>query len=97
MTLVEGYPSRTSEAGGLLVDQYLRPAKSQQRWYGICPGQKCEPPAVASWNVAASKINSSYSRIARKAGMAATQDISGHSQTVGTDGQGSHSNLQSDG
>ena len=76
MTLVEGYPSRTSEAGGLLVDQFLRPAKSQSRWYGICPGQKCEPPAMASWNVAASKINSSYSRIARKADMAVTPPAS---------------------
>ena len=76
MTLVEGYPSRTSEAGGLLVDQFLRPAKSQVRWYGICPAQKCDPPAVSSWNVGASKINSSYSRIARKAGMAATPPAS---------------------
>ena len=76
VTLVEGYPSRTSEAGGLLVDQFLRPAKSQARWYGNCPGQKCEPPAVSSWNVGASKINSSYSRIACKAGMASTPPAS---------------------
>ena len=34
ITLVEGYPSRTSEAGGLLMDQFVRPAKSQSRWYG---------------------------------------------------------------
>ena len=27
-TLVEGYPSRSSEVGGLLKDQFLRPAKS---------------------------------------------------------------------
>ena len=26
LTLVEGYPSRTSEAGGVLVDQFLRPS-----------------------------------------------------------------------
>ena len=44
VALVEGYPSQTSEAGGLLLDQFLRPAKSQARWYGICPGQKCDPP-----------------------------------------------------
>ena len=58
------------------MDQFLRPSKSQSRWYGICPGQKCEPPAVSSWNVGASKINSSYSRIARKAGIAATPPAS---------------------
>ena len=27
LTLVEGYPSRSSEAGGLLTDQFLRTAK----------------------------------------------------------------------
>ena len=42
ITLVEGYPSRTSEAGGLLMDQFVRLAKSQSRWYGICPGQESD-------------------------------------------------------
>ena len=76
VALVEGYASRTSEAGGLLLDQFLRPAKSQAKWYGICPGQSCDPPAVSSWNVSASKINSSYSRITRKAGMTSTPPAS---------------------
>ena len=76
VNLVEGYPSRTSEAGGLLMDQFLRPAKSQSRWYGLCPGQKSDPPAVSSWNVSASKLNSSYSRIATKAGIASTPPAS---------------------
>ena len=31
-TLVEGYASRGSEAGGLLKDVFLRPAKSQSKW-----------------------------------------------------------------
>ena len=76
VALVEGYPSRTSEASGLLLDQFLRPAKSQARWYGIYPGQKCDPPAISSWNVSASKINSSYSGIVRKAGMTSTPPAS---------------------
>ena len=29
LTLVEGYPTRSSEAGGLMKDQFLRPEKSQ--------------------------------------------------------------------
>ena len=29
LTLVQGYPTRTSEAGGLLKDQFVRPPKSQ--------------------------------------------------------------------
>ena len=28
VTLTEGYPTRSSEAGGLMKDQFLRPAKS---------------------------------------------------------------------
>ena len=76
ITLVEGYPSRTSEAGGLLLDQFLRPAKSQSRWYGICPGQKTDSQTVSGWSVSASKLNGSYNRIVRKAGMAPTSPAS---------------------
>ena len=35
LTLVQGYPTHTSEAGGLLRDQFVRPAKSQWKWYGL--------------------------------------------------------------
>ena len=35
LVLIEGYPSKTSEPGGLHTDQYLSPPKSQSRWYGI--------------------------------------------------------------
>ena len=35
LTLVEGYPSRSSEAGGLLKDQFVRPGRSQAKWYGF--------------------------------------------------------------
>ena len=31
ITLVEGYSSRSSEAGGLMMHQFLRPAKSQSK------------------------------------------------------------------
>ena len=56
----------------------MRPAKSQARWYGICPGQKSDSDSqtVSGWSVSASKLNSSYSRIARKAGMASTPPAS---------------------
>ena len=75
-TLVEGYPSRTSEAGGLLMDQFVRPAKLQSKWHGISPGQKSDSQTVSGWNVRASKLNSSYTRIARKAGMGSTPPAS---------------------
>ena len=35
MTLVEGYPSRTSEARGLEMDLFIRPARSQSKSYGL--------------------------------------------------------------
>ena len=47
-TLVEGYPSHSSEAGGLLKDQFLRPAKSQAKWYRRFSNQKVDPPDVSS-------------------------------------------------
>ena len=40
ITLTQGYPSRTSEAGGLQRDQFVRPPKSQQKWYGFHPNPK---------------------------------------------------------
>ena len=76
ITLVEGYPSRSSEAGGLLKDQFLRPAKSQAKWYGLFSDQKVDPSALSSWNTDASKLNSSYSRIAIQAGLSSTPPAS---------------------
>ena len=75
ITLVEGYPSRSSEAGGLLRDQFVRPPKSQTKWYGLFSDQKSSTASrdsVTSWNTDASKLNSLYSRIARAAGIALT-------------------------
>ena len=75
ITLVEGYPSRSSEAEGLLRDQFVRPPKSQLKWYELFSDQKSSTAtrdSVTSWSTDASKLNSSYSRIARAAGIAAT-------------------------
>ena len=69
VTLIEGYPSRTTEAGHLSMDQFLRPARSQNKWYGLYPGQSTDPSVVSCWNTGPSKLNSSFSRIARKTGM----------------------------
>ena len=35
ITLVEGYPSRTSEASGLQKDQFVEVSRSQSKWYGL--------------------------------------------------------------
>ena len=75
-TLVEGYPSRGSEAGGLSKDVFLRPAKSQSKWYGLFSNHKVDPSAISSWCTDATKLNSSYSRIAKHSGLTSTPPAS---------------------
>ena len=72
ITLVEGYSSCRSEAGGLHKDQFFRPAKSQAKWYGLDSNQKADSTAVFSWSTDASHLNRSYSRITRRARVAST-------------------------
>ena len=80
LTLTEGYPSRSSEAGGLLKDQFVRLPKSQSKWYSFVPnpqkGEQESSKAVTSWSTDASKVNSTYSRIAKAAGIASTPPAS---------------------
>ena len=56
--LMEGYPSKSSEPDGLHVDQFLRPPKSQSRWYGT-PTRPDK--SVNTWPNDAAKINSAFS------------------------------------
>ena len=57
ITLVQGYPTRTSEAGGLLRDQFVRPPK----WYGFHANPKKDSDqSVSSWHTGSSKLNSTY-------------------------------------
>ena len=72
VTLVEGYPSHGSEGGGLSKDVFLRPAKSQSKWYGLFSDHKVDPSAISSWSKDASKLNS-YSQIARHSGLSSTR------------------------
>ena len=75
ITLTEGYPSRSSEAGGLLKDQFVHPPRSQAKWYSFVPNQPSgeqDPKTVHTWNTDSSKVNSTYSRIAKAAGIAST-------------------------
>ena len=76
LTLVEGYPSRGSEAGGLAKDIFLRPATSQSKCYGLHTDSKADPSNVSTWSTDASKLNSSYSRIARYTGLSSTPPAS---------------------
>ena len=76
LTLAEGYPSRGSEAGGLAKDVFLRPPRSQSKWYGLHTDQKTDPSKVSTWHTDAVKLNSSYSRIARYTGLGSTPPAS---------------------
>ena len=76
LTMTEGYPSRTTEAGSLSMDHFLRPAKPQTKWYGLHSDQQLDPATVTSWNTGPAKLNNSFGRIARKAALAATPPAS---------------------
>ena len=76
LTLIEGYPSRTAEAGHLPMNQFLKPARSQNKWYGLYPVQQSDTASVSSWNTGPSKLNSGFARISRKAGTASTPPAS---------------------
>ena len=77
ITLVQGYPSRTTEAGTLQRDQFVRPAKSQSKRYGVhSETKKDSGSTLKSWNTSSSRINSTYLRIARQAGIASNPPLS---------------------
>ena len=77
ITLVQGYPSRTTEAGILQRDQFVRPAKSQSKWYGVhSETKKDSGSTLKSWNTSSSRINSTYLRIARQTSIASNPPLS---------------------
>ena len=49
VTLVEGFPSRASEAGGLQKDQFVKVSKSQSKWYGLHPSTDNTADTVSLW------------------------------------------------
>ena len=59
-----------------MMDQFLRSAKSQCKWYGLYSDHKADPSAVSSWNTDACKLNSCYSRVPRQSGLTSTQPTS---------------------
>ena len=72
VTLTEGYPTRNSEVGGLMKDQFLRPARSQSKWYGLHSDHKGDSSTVKTWSTDASKLNSCFSRFTRQLSLTST-------------------------
>ena len=58
------------------MDSFLKPAMSQNRWYGLYPGKQTDSSPVASWHTGSTKLNSSFGRIARKNGSSSTPPAS---------------------
>ena len=77
LTLTQGYPTRASEAGDLLRDQFVWPPKSQSKWYGFQANPKKDSDqAVSTWHTGSSRLSSGYLRIARQAGIASAPPMS---------------------
>ena len=78
LTLVEGYPSCGSEPGGLAKVVFLRPAKLQSKWYGlhtdVKTDTKTDSAQLTHWSTDSSKLNSSYSRIAKYIGLSQSSE-----------------------
>ena len=69
LTLTQGYPSRSSETGGLQRDQFVKHIKSHAKWYGLHPNQDRLAGSVSFWYCDSAKLNSPYSRISRSSGL----------------------------
>ena len=76
LTLVQGYPTCASEAGGLLKDQFVHPPKSQGKWYWFQANPKDSHQTISSWHTGSSRLNSTYLRIARQASIASSPPMS---------------------
>ena len=69
VTLVEGYPSRASEASGLQKDQFVKVSKSRSRWYRLHASTDKTADTVSFWGNKSVEVNSSYSRIEHSSGL----------------------------
>ena len=66
LTVAEGYPSRSTEPAGLLRDQFVKTPKSF-KWYDMHVDKKdCDRSTVCSWSPEPAKLNSAFSRVARR-------------------------------
>ena len=65
----EGYPSRSQEAAGLKIDQFIRTPKSQSKWYAQSrlrqEGSQRPGKTIFGWSGSEARLNSQFSRIAK--------------------------------
>ena len=66
VTVAEGYPSRNSETGGLLRDEFVKTPRSS-KWYAMHTDKKDSASAtVCDWSPEPTKLNSTFTRVARR-------------------------------
>ena len=67
VTIAEGYPSRNSETSGLLRDQFVKTPRFS-KWYDMQAIKKgdASTQAVSHWSPEPAKLNSMFSRVARR-------------------------------
>ena len=66
ITVAEGYPSKSTEPAGLLRDQFVKTPRSF-KWYDMHVDKKeCDRSTVCSWFPEPAKLNSTFSRVARR-------------------------------
>ena len=66
VTVAEGYPSRNTETCGLLREQFVKPPRSS-KWYAMDTDKKdSASTTVFDWSPEPAKVNSTFSRVARR-------------------------------
>ena len=66
VTVAEGYPSRNSETGGLLRDQFVKTPRSS-KWYAMHTDKKdSASTTVCDWSPEPAKLSSMFTRVARR-------------------------------
>ena len=66
VTVAKGYPSRNSETGGLLWDQFVKTPRSS-KWYAMHTDKKDSASVtVCDWSPEPDKLNSTFTRVARR-------------------------------
>ena len=66
LTVAEGYPSKSSEPAGLFRDQFVKTPRPF-KWYDMHVDKKeCDRATVCSWSPEPAKLNSTFSRVARR-------------------------------
>ena len=65
LNVTEGYPSRNTETGGLLRDQFVKPPRSSE-WYDMHTDKKdSASTTVCDWSPELAKLKTTFSRVAR--------------------------------